>query len=78
MAGRGRNPDLAEFDPGQFDINFSSESEKSMVASVKTKEDHKEDKKMIDQMDAIAALMKRIDSQLANKDKLLTSAVILD
>ena len=66
--------DLDEFDPNQFDISFSSSSEVSVAASTRTKDEHREDKKLVDQLNGITALMKRIDNQLANKDRLLNSA----
>jgi hypothetical protein len=70
-----RQADLDQFDPAQFDINFSSESDMSMVQSTRSRDDHREDKKMIDQLNSISDLMKRIDNQLALKDKLLRSPV---
>jgi hypothetical protein len=68
--------DLDEFDPCQFDINFSDESDKSMVMSVKEANPSKEeDKSMVKQLEAIANLMKRIETNLSNKDKVLGSTV---
>jgi len=69
-----RHMDLDEFDPNQFDISFSSSSDVSIAPSTRTKDEHREDKKLIDQLSGITALMKRIDNQLANKDRLLNSA----
>jgi hypothetical protein len=67
--------DLEAFDPAQFDVNFSSESDLSMAQSARSRDDKKDDKQMVDQLASIADLMKRIDNQLAQKDKLLRSPV---
>lgn len=68
--------DLDEFDPCQFDIDFSDESDKSMVLSVKEPNPAKaDDKSMVMQLEAIANLMKRIETNLSNKDKVLGSTV---
>jgi thiamine monophosphate synthase len=76
-ANQKRQADLDQFNPAQFDVTFSSESDVSMVQSVQSRDDHKADKKMIQQMQNISDLMRRIDTQLALKDKLLESPVRL-
>lgn len=75
MSVSKRQSDLDQFDPAQFDINFSSESDVSMAQSVRSTDKYKEDKKLVEQLGAIANLMKRIDNQLSMKDKLLASEV---
>jgi hypothetical protein len=70
-----RAEELAQFDPSQFEANFSSESDVSMTQSVRSRDDHRADKALVDQLAAISDLMKRIDNQLALKDKLLKSPV---
>ena len=70
-----RKSELDDFNPDQFDINFDSSSSREELppSPQKHKEEHKEDKVLLDQLGAIANLMKRIDAQLANKDRLLNS-----
>jgi hypothetical protein len=76
MSASRRPSELDQFDPGQFEINFSSESDVSMNQSSGSPSKYKEDQSMLLQLGAIANLMKKIDSQLAMKEKLLKSDVV--
>ena len=78
MSSTKRQADLDQFDPVQFDVNFSSESDVSMSQSVRSTDKYKDDKKMVEQLSAISSLMKKLDDQLAMKKKLLDSDVGLE
>lgn len=78
MSSTKRQADLDQFDPEQFDVNFSSESDVSMSQSVRSTDKYKDDKKMVEQLSAISSLMKKLDDQLAMKKKLLDSDVGLE